>query len=198
MFARLSMLALLATLAPSMAAAAPVFYCDAESVAERAEEIETVRKEILPGLKEIIEGPPGMGDRAHAVSEFKEFTARLDELKLGVASCNELRDVERARRRPKPPTKDAQTPPVRDKSIEDDLLAPLTPPNRDSSAEDDLLAPLTPPNKDSSSEDDLLAPLTPPNKDNSAEDDLLAPLTPPNNDSSADDDLLAPLTRSPR
>lgn len=153
---RLALAALLTVALGPPAAAAPVFYCDRNSAQERAEEIRVIRTEYLPGLKEIIEGPPGLGDRAHAAEEFKEWAARLAELELGDRSCRELREVEAERRRPRPPP-------------EDDLLIPPRPP---SSVEDDLLIPPTPP---PAAEDDLLVPPIPPR----AEDDLLVPPTPP-------------------
>lgn len=90
-----------AVLCAGPALAAPVFYCDAKSARERAEEIRTIKTEYLPGLKEIVEGSPLLGDQAHAGEEFKEWTARLAELELGEKSCKELREFERPKR-PRP------------------------------------------------------------------------------------------------
>lgn len=146
-----------AALCAGPALAAPVFYCDAKSGRERAEEIRTIRTEYLPGLKEIVEGSPLLGDQAHAAEEFKEWTARLAELQLGVRSCQELREFERPKPKPTP------SPP------EDDLLVAVPPLPK---PEDDLLVPVPPLPKP---EDDLLVPVprTPPP---TAADDLLVPI----------------------
>lgn len=74
-------------LAGRPADAAPVFYCDAKSARERAEEIRTIRSEFLPGLKEIVEGPPGLGDRAHAVQEFRSASPSWSSAFAPAKSC---------------------------------------------------------------------------------------------------------------
>lgn len=95
-----------------------VFYCDQKSMADRQAEIFTIRQDILPSLKAVIDDPDGGDDRVQATEEHAEYSARLKELLLGVNSCKELRDFERYGEAG-PPKKD-----------DDDLLAPPMPPKK--------------------------------------------------------------------
>lgn len=72
----------------------PVFYCDQKSMADRQAEIFTIRQDILPSLKAVIDDPNGGDDRVHATEEHAEWTAKLKDLLLGVRSCKELHTVE--------------------------------------------------------------------------------------------------------
>lgn len=130
-------------------AAAPVFHCDSSTVADRTEEIATIREY----LAQLSDPQNDIDERGQQIADYSK---RLKELELGVSSCKELRDFEKGQRRPAKAPKPVKPPFV--PSPEDDLLAPSPKPPFEPSPEDDLLAPTTP------SEDDLLAPSPKPAK----------------------------------
>lgn|SRR5215217_428369 len=112
-------------------AAVPIFHCDKASLADREEEIATIRG-YLPQLRD----PENDIDARE--EQIADYSKRLKELELGVSSCRELREFEKGPKKPRPPAKPVPTPKPTppsefdDPTGEEDLLAPT---------EDDLLAP---------------------------------------------------------
>lgn len=141
----------------------PVFHCDKESVAEREEEIALIRGDYLPGLTNPAYDVDARDERV------AEMTARLRELELGMSSCKELRQVEKAQRtpsRPKAPMREPSLSPLET----DDLIAPAEPPRSSEALEtDDLIAPADDATRSPLETDDLIAPA----------DDLPAPAPKP-------------------
>ena len=188
--ARALPLAALMTLAVASAAKAdsepPIFHCNPGANIDRQAEMDRIREEDLPRLRDM---SVEVGGRERRIAMFNK---RLKELELGAASCKELSQVERSQvRGTKAAPRRAPPPKSPVPALEDDsLIAPAEEPKPSSPLEtDDLIAPAEEPRPSEALEtDDLIAPAEERPSESLETDDLIAP---------ANDDLLEPVTPKP-